>query len=347
MAGLRLVSIMISAVVIYILLHTFFRYIKLRRLNLRGFVVILSIMLIGVVWCSSDILCSYFPGDSIVSRIFGYLYYSMYILFCTAVTHFIFRISMKKTRINSIIMALLYLFPAVLMAAALVPSLKERVFVITDMFPGGFGYVMTLGGLTNLWRICHTAATIAALILAVRFELLLPQNSRNPRWVMVVASVLSVIVCILSYAPQFREYGFVMTLSLLFIPALSRCFYGYLFTARSAALEDAQEMFVVFDIYGKCVDANESARELFKKNLGTDRPNYRQVSMMVKNDSGEELDSHIFEIYDELEGEPRYYKMKSVSAGDEFSRFAGRGYVMQEVTMLIRQLQRLKIQPGV
>ena len=341
MTALRLVSIMISAVVIYILLHTFFRYLKLRRLKLRGFAVILSIMIIGAVWCTADILCGYSPQGSELNYIFGYLYYSMYILFCTAVTHFIFRISMRKTVPNSVIMAMLYAFPAVLMAAAFMPGLKERVFVMKGL--GSPDYSMALGGLTNIWRICHTAVTIAALILAVRFELMLPKRSRNSRWVMLAASVLSVIAGILSYVPGFRGYGIIKTLSLLCIPILVRCLYGYLFTARSTALEEAQEMYVVFDVYGRCVDANESAGELFMKSLGTDRPDYLQVNMLVKNESDEEPDSHVFEIYDELERELRFYKIKSISAGEEFSSFGFRGYMIQEVTQLIQQTQRLRV----
>ncbi len=336
----QIITLMLSAIGIFILLCTFFQYLKLRGRNLRGLAVILTAVAAAAVWCGSDLLCFYLPAGYLFT-IAGITYFAAQILFYTLMIHFIFRISVQDIRRNRILMSLVYIFPVILLFMAFFPATRHLAMDFQN--PDGIGYTIEYGRVTNIWIVYHNIMTMAAIILAIRFELKLPKKSRNLHWVILVALVIPFLAGVLL---QFVVVLDKLRLNIIlnWIPPYILCyaFFGYLFTARPIALDSTQEMYVIFDLYGVCVDANKSAKDFFRKKFGMSMPTYTQLSSFMAQDTADEIDGQIFEMHDDKD--LRYYKVESFPISNGLSRFCGNGYIMQEVTEWLEQVSKLTSQ---
>jgi hypothetical protein len=102
------------------------------------------------------------------------------------------------------------------------------------------------------------------------------------RWLLLVSTLLPALFTLLEWAvPLFAKLHLSITCVWIPIALICYLFFGYLFSARKRALDNINDVYVVFDLNGCCVDINKKGKEFFMKYSGTEYPLPVDLSRLI------------------------------------------------------------------
>ena len=317
----------------------FLAYSKLSNKKLRGLSPLLLSMLCALVLGIVNAVAYFLPEGDTLNALSMFMF-SITLFYYTFIIHFFVKITTDNTKKSRFILMLLYIMPTVIFILSLTNGYHNLLISGVYKAADGFGYYLTPGPAAMAAQVYQNIISALWLVLVFLFDRRMSRESRKIRWVFIAVVLLPVGASILQGAFNYlNEIHLVVLMAWLPPFIIAYVFYGYLFTSRRMAVSAMNEEYMVFDIYGNCVDSNEEARIFFRQYLGTDLPTRTQVIELIGSEDIFNMQDHKFNI--SAQGGKRYYNAKSFPISNGIRQYCGSGIILSEVTELMREVKSL------
>jgi diguanylate cyclase (GGDEF)-like protein len=206
--------------------------------------------------------------------------------------------------------------------------------------PDGFGYIVQYGAFYNFIAAYSVCIIFIVLIFAIYVVTKSPARGRGLLWMAFATALIpqgiGALQLILPPLQTIQLLNISFWITALLITSV---FYGYLRTARGMAISNTDEIYIVFDRWGVCVDTNTAARAFFQKHFSISNPSLQVLSETISKLDLSGQDDFEFTLKDG--DSSKYYRATSFRVSHTISQYYGFGFLIREVTEFQEQLNAL------
>ncbi|MDL2236376.1 diguanylate cyclase [Christensenellaceae bacterium OttesenSCG-928-K19] len=332
-------TIMLATVGLAILVMLFCSYFKYTSQKVPGLNYCLIFIAITFVSVLLLVTCYFVQDSDTLLRFTALLVATMTLsntAFALTMVFLIGKISEKRRTY----FRLLFIVPVLVLVLAITNPFHHLIVESVEKSADSFGFFFVYGKLSAPLAI-YSYILVGVVILNA-FLTIRNAAKRNRRliWIIVAISIFPSLFSLLEMATPYLA-GIHPAYLLMFIPVLfiTNIFYQYLHSARNKAISHTGEIYVLFDRWGSCVDANRAGREFFQRFCNTQAPTLLSLEKLVGQNGLAGLEEAEFEL--ESDDAFKYYRISSFQISDTISRDCGDGFLIREVTEFREQMNKL------
>ncbi|MDL2253555.1 diguanylate cyclase [Ruminococcaceae bacterium OttesenSCG-928-I18] len=326
MQGTNYLLVILACFGLFMLGAHFIRYCRFSSRKIPALKLCLALIALAMLLCAST-LAVFLMHDSAYLPIAIAVNVVCIVFNNTMFVHVGLRMlgSTKKGFVRALWM--LYLVPLLLL-----PGMLRQYLTMPLLYDeAGYGFAYELVPIGYVLTVYNFLISMLVVFYTIRPSARSPLRGRKLRWMLLLAVALPSLANVFQVIHPLFVYLNFNSLT-IWIPVYIICYvyFGYLSSARTNAIEYMDEVYALFDLWGNCVDINESGRRFFKRFCGTNTPSLQHLTTLLGREP--EGSFQDLQLILEYEGEKTYYTLDSFSVSDNISRYSGLGFIISEVT---------------
>lgn len=336
MQVLHYLTIFFCGIDIMIQCFIFFRYVGFWNKQVPALKYCMGLMLVSLVYSVVSVGGFLLPAGRLLEACSTALAY-VSLLVNTMFILIVFTISSGTKGLLRRFRWVLLVISAFLLLFYVTNSMHGLVVAGVSKDADGFLYHIQSGNLLPVVSIYSVILSLIAVIQVFRSGVI---RENHIRWLLVGATIIPALLSLLEQlVPLFGQLRISLFFTWVPVAIVSYLFFGYLTTARRMAIEAGDDIYVVYDLQGVCVDCNPTAKLFFERCCGQQYPDAQAMARLLGKEALGQVENGEFMLA--LGDETLHYSIRTFRLSNGINQACGTGYILKEVTEYHRRMDQL------